>query len=110
MLVAGGVFVFSRGVFNAKPVEQKTDLAMSAENFNVDQRDQLVYKNEAIPLLWADNNDGEDLIIKSDRQYYDASEQTEVFFSVGNQTSSDQKTDIYFWFDGADKTIASAEG
>jgi len=62
--------VFSRGVFKAKPVEQKTDLAESIDDFNIDPQDQLNYKNEIIPLLWEDNNDGENLIIKTDRQYH----------------------------------------
>lgn len=75
----------------------------------ISPEDQINYQDETIPLLWTDNNDNENLIIKTDRQYYDAGEQTEMFFSVSNQTSSDQKTDIYFWFDGKDKQVQRVE-
>jgi len=107
MLIAGGIFV---SIYVKPNLTKLNFVRLVADSQDITVPDQIDFQGETIPLLWADNNDGEDLIIKSDRQYYDANEQTDVFFSVGNQTSSDQKTDIYFWFDGADKTIASAEG
>ena len=76
---------------------------------NVEVLDQVDYNNEIIPLLWTDNNDNENLIIKTDRQYYDAGEQTEMFFSVTNESGKDQQTDIVFWFDDTDKKVEKVE-
>ena len=76
---------------------------------DVSLQDQLADNGEIVPLLWTDDNSNENLIIKTDKRYYDASSQVTVYFSVVNQTTSHQQTDIYFWFDGADKKIASVE-
>ncbi len=65
--------------------------------------------DETIPLTWTDNNDGENLIIQSDQKYYDGSGNVEVFFSITNASGKDQKTKIYFWFDGEDKKLAEVE-
>ncbi len=64
---------------------------------------------ESIPLLWTDNNDKENLIITSDRQYYDASSEVKVYFSVKNTTGQDQLTDIYFWFDDENKSVSEVK-
>ncbi|KKW06365.1 MAG: hypothetical protein UY42_C0037G0004 [Parcubacteria group bacterium GW2011_GWA2_49_16] len=91
MLIAGGIFV---SIYVKPNLTKLNFVRLVADSQDITVPDQIDFQGETIPLLWADNNDGEDLIIKSDRQYYDANEQTDVFFSVGNQTSSDQKTDI----------------
>lgn len=70
---------------------------------------QIEFQDQTIPLLWTDNNDDENLIIVSDRKYYDASKETEVYFSVTNQSGQDQTAEIAFWFDNGDKSIAKVE-
>ncbi len=99
MIIAGGIFVF---VFS-RPSE-KTKLTADIQNSlpnvpEVSLEDQLNYKNEIIPLLWTDDNTGENLIIKSDRKYYDGRDSSEVFFSITNISDKDQKPDIKFLFD-----------
>ncbi len=83
------VFIFSRGVFRAGQVEKN--------NFVLPE--EITLAGESIPLLWTDNNDGENLIIKSDRQYYDGRDSSEVYFSITNISDKDQKPDIKFLFD-----------
>lgn len=84
------------------------------ESASPDQADAPVlgaieYAGESVPLLWTDDNAGENLIIKSDRRYYDAGPETVVFFSVTNESGREQAVAVYFWFDGADKRVKSTE-
>ncbi len=57
------------------------------------------FKDETIPLTWTDDNTGENLIIQSDRKYYDGRDSSEVYFSITNISDKDQKPDIKFLFD-----------
>ena len=126
--IALAVLIFAAGIFwqlshSGKSSNNFASVLSAAKNnsankvaqgdlpgaLEVSPEDQITYNKEIIPLLWTDNNDNENLIIKTDKQYYDAKNETEVFFSVANQTQNDQKTDIYFWFDDGQKSLASVE-
>ncbi len=61
--------------------------------------EEIVLAGESIPLTWTDNNEGENLIIQSDRKYYDGRDSSEVYFSITNMSGQDQKPDIQFLFD-----------
>src|SRR3989338_3257228 len=108
------VAVFGYIVFNDKetiaPNQANEAGALVADLSQLDLPAEINLGNdEAVPLIWTDNNDNENLIIKSDRQYYDGNGQAEVYFSVTNASAAEQNTDIYFWFDNQDKQVVSAE-
>ncbi|MFA4830784.1 MAG: LamG domain-containing protein [Patescibacteria group bacterium] len=86
------VFIFSRGFFGAKPAEKENNIAFILP-------EEIVLAEESIPLTWTDNNDNENLIIQSDRKYYDGRDSSEVYFSITNISEKDQKPDIKFLFD-----------
>lgn len=70
---------------------------------------ELQFQDETMALNWSDENQGENLIIQSDRKYYSGSGQTEVFFTITNTTEKEQTVDIIFWFDKADKKVEKVE-
>ncbi len=76
------------------PVAQ---IASSLANLTIPTEFQ--FKDETIPLTWTDDNSNENLIIQSDRKYYDGRDSSEVYFSITNISSQDQKPDIQFLFD-----------
>jgi len=51
-----------------------------------------------IPLLWTDNNQGENLIIQSDRRYYDGSTYSIVYFAITNLSGKRQNMKVKFEF------------
>lgn len=107
-----GAGIFWQANHNRKKVNEPANLTAavaSADAPPASPPDQISLGKETIPLLWTDNNDGENLIIKTDKQYYNAAKQITVYFSVDNRSGQDQSADIYFWFDGADKKVERVE-
>ena len=100
LIVAGAVLIWRRATSPA--VEKKNDIAFILP-------EEIVLAEESIPLTWTDNNEDENLIIKSDRQYYDGRDSSEVYFSITNISGQDQDTSIIFWFDSAEKKVMSVE-
>ncbi len=47
-----------------------------------------------VSLLWTDNNEGENLIIQSDRRYYDGSTFSTVYFAITNLSGKEQEIKV----------------
>ncbi|HHE76850.1 MAG TPA: LamG domain-containing protein [Candidatus Parcubacteria bacterium] len=62
-----------------------------------------------IPLLWTDNNQGENLIIQSDRRYYDGSTFSWVYFAITNLSGEGQGIKVKFEFKGGKGELANVE-
>ncbi len=91
VVVAGAVLIWRRAT---SPGIEKNNFIL---NFVLPE--EIVLAGESIPLLWTDNNEGENLIIKSDKRYYDGRDSSEVYFSITNISAQAQKPDIKFLFD-----------
>jgi len=76
---------------------------------DISAQDQITDNGQTIPLAWTDDNTGENLIIKSDQKYYDASNQVPVYFSVANQSGQDQDISVILWFNDDQKKIEKVE-
>ncbi len=87
---------------NNQPINQPVgklpvaQIASSLANLTIPTEFQ--FKDETIPLTWTDDNSNENLIIKSDRQYYDGRDSSVVYFSITNISDQEQKPDIQFLF------------
>ncbi len=89
VIVIGGAFLYLQ------------DTAAAIESFWVDGR--------KITLTHSDNNVGENLIIKSDRDSYSGIGEEEVYFSVENQSGSAQTVSLNFLFGKQQREAISIE-
>ena len=65
--------------------------------------------DETIDLSWTDDNQGEDLIIQSDKKSYFGINSSEVYFSLTNTNKKDQKIDLRFLFANKEAKLEKIE-
>ena len=111
-LVVGLVLSSVLGFFSFKPRIEKQNSSLStasisknltSKNSNEEIRAEVEIPQEIplekpIPLLWTDDNQGENLIIQSDRRYYDGSTQSTVYFAITNLSGENQNIKVEFEF------------
>jgi hypothetical protein len=65
--------------------------------------------DRVIDFTFTDDNQGEDLIIRTDKRTYYGFNSAIVYFSITNTTKNDQDTDIYFWFEDEVRKVTQIE-
>lgn len=65
--------------------------------------------DETINLDWTDDNQGEDLIIQSDKKSYFGIDKSEVYFSITNTNKKEQRIDLRFLFGNEKASLVSIE-
>lgn len=63
------------------------------------------FDGKIITTEYTDDNTGEDLIIRTDRETYGGFDEIPVFFSIENTSKNDQNVDIRFLFENAEQTV-----
>ena len=58
---------------------------------------EFIYNNTKIALAWTDDNEGETLIIQSDKKEYNGFSSVDVYFSITNISKKDQNMDVVVW-------------
>ena len=58
---------------------------------------EFIHNNTKIALAWTDDNEGETLIIQSDKKEYNGFSSVDVYFSITNISKKDQDMDVVVW-------------
>ena len=58
---------------------------------------EFIFKDTKIALAWTDDNEGETLIIQSDKKNYYGFSSAEIYFSITNISKKDQDMDVVVW-------------
>lgn len=67
------------------------------------------FDGKIITTEYTDDNTGEDLIIRTDRETYGGFGQIPVYFSVENTSGQDETVDIRFLFEGSERSVTVYE-
>lgn len=92
------LFFFFSGEKNSKNQKENQSTA-------IDIPKSIRLRDEVINLEWTDDNEGEDLIIQSDKKSYFGIDRSEVYFSITNTNKKDQKIDLRFLFADKDANL-----
>ena len=58
---------------------------------------EFIFNDTKIALAWTDENEGETLIIQSDKKEYNGFSSVDVYFSITNISKKDQDMDVVVW-------------
>jgi len=92
-IIVGGLLIFSNGA-----PKSLSSLANIGESFESGGVPILRHALGQTVMAYTDENEGEDLIIRSDRKVYSDFSNASVYFSVTNENESDQKVELQFYF------------
>ncbi|MCK5511100.1 hypothetical protein KAI65_06215, partial [Candidatus Parcubacteria bacterium] len=86
-LLIAGTFCYVNYLIN-KPLEILKNYTIPTE---------FIHNNTKIALAWTDDNEGETLIIQSDKKEYNGFSSVDVYFSITNISKKDQDMDVVVW-------------
>ncbi|MCK5320004.1 DUF2341 domain-containing protein [Candidatus Parcubacteria bacterium] len=86
-LLIAGVFGYVQYLIN-KPLK-------ILKNYTIPK--EFTFNNTKIALAWTDENEGETLIIQSDKKEYSGFSSVDVYFSITNISKKDQSMDVVVW-------------
>ena len=86
-LIIAGTFSYVNHLIN-KPLKILKNYTIPTE---------FIHNDTKIALAWTDNNEGETLIIQSDKKEYNGFSSVDVYFSITNISEKDQDMDVVVW-------------
>ncbi|MCK5061087.1 DUF2341 domain-containing protein, partial [Candidatus Parcubacteria bacterium] len=86
-LIIAGTFSYVQYLIN-KPLK-------ILKNYTIPK--EFIHNDAKIALAWTDDNEGETLIIQSDKKEYNGFSSVDVYFSITNISKKDQDMDVVVW-------------
>ncbi|MBU4347381.1 hypothetical protein KKF23_02380, partial [Patescibacteria group bacterium] len=70
---------------------------------------EFIFNDQKIALAWTDGNEGENLIIQSDKKEYSGFNTVDVYFSITNISNKNQEMDVVIWLEEGKRSVERIE-